>query len=338
MPARSPDQTPDAPALHAQPYEAAVPAEKYRRPDPDFEYEALTAALPKVESGDLDAGLALLAGTRDAPENRCLAAVQLGEAAVPHLDRLTELAAARPDDPEAQLWLGAARITHAWQARTGGLAENVDAVRFHAFWRRLALAGEPLYRAAELLPDDPAPWERLQRHAIGLQLGRPELDRLWDETVRRAPALYAAHQTRLQALCRKWWGSDAEVLAFAERAAADAGPGDPRAALLAEAHVEIAVHLDRDGDTSTASLAYLSGPDVHSAMARAADRWVETPSRHPAAPRAHNEFGTAFYYAGDFERARRHLKLAGVVFPGASARAMRRHLGLKPRHIRRPAR
>ncbi|MFC5183130.1 peptidase M16 family protein [Actinomadura harenae] len=334
MPARSPAQTPDAPALNAEPYEAAVPAAKYRRRDGDFEHEALAAALPKVESGDLDAGLALLAGTRDAPEDRCLAAVRLGHAAAAHVDRLAEFAEERPDDPDAQLWLGSARVNHAWNARTGEFAEEVDSVRFHAFWRRLALAGEPLYRAAELLPEDPAPWERLQWHAIGLQLGRTELDRLWDEAVRRGPALYAVHQARLQALCRKWWGSNAEVLAFAERAAAEAEPGDPRAALLAEAHVEIAVQLDRDGDTSTASLAYLGDPDVHSALARAADRWVEASRPHPYDPRAHNEFGTAFYYAGDHERARRHMRLAGVVFSGESAKAMRRHLGLKPRHIR----
>ncbi|WP_034488416.1 hypothetical protein [Actinomadura oligospora] len=75
-----------------------------------------------------------------------------------------------------------------------------------------------------------------------------------------------------------------------------------------------------------------------SLMARAADRWVETSRRRLDGPRAHNEFGTAFSYAGDFERARRHLKLAGVVFPGEAAKAMRRDLGLKPRHIRRPAR
>lgn len=338
QPARDAAQIPEPPS--AEPYEAVVPQTKPGRfakdvADHDHNLAALTSAMPRVRSGDLDAGLALLAGTRDNGEERCLAADRLGAAAVPHVDALVRMADARPDDPDVQLWLGATRIAQAWNARTGAHAEDLEAVRFHAFWRLLAQAGEPLYRAAELLPDDPAPWDRLQRHAIGLQLGRPEIDRLWDEAVRRGPDVYALHRSRLQALCRKWWGTDAEALAFAERAVADADPGDARVALIAEAHTEIAVELDRHPENGMAWLTYISEPDVHGAIADAADRWVEASRPHPRDPLAHRMFGEAFYYAGDFDRARRHLVSAGVAFPGGSAKAMRRHLGLRARRVRK---
>lgn len=274
-----------------------------RRRRPAWRDEALTAALPKVRGGDLRAGLQLLAGTRDDAEARSLCLENLAEAALGQSARLAELSADDPADPDLCLWLGATRVDEAWKARSAYRAEYVEAEQFGRFWRLLALAGPPLYRAAELLPADPVPWDKLQWHGIGMQLERDELDRIWRELTDRDPSLYSGHISRSQALCKKWWGSDAEVLDFAETAVAEAEPGDPLTAVLAVAHLEIGLEIGSWDDLN----GYLARPSVHSALAEAADRWLAADRRHPRDLEAHHFFGAVFYRAGDHDRARFHL-------------------------------
>ncbi len=138
-----------------------------------------------------------------------------------------------------------------------------------------------------------------------MQLGRDELDRIWLELTDRNPSLYAGNISRSQALCKKWWGSDAEVLDFAEAAVA-ADPGDPLTAVLAVAHLEIGGEIGTWDDLN----AYLARPRVHSALADAADRWLSAPRAHPRNLEAHHFFGAVFYRA-DHDRARRHLTEVG---------------------------
>lgn len=304
---------PDAPAGGAaRPGAVAalfgLPAKmRARRREPAWRDAALAAALPKVRGGDLHAGLELLAGTREDAETRSLYLENLTDAALGQGARLAELSADDPADPDLCLWLGATRIGEAWKARSAYRAEYVGEEQFGRFWRRLALAGPALHRAAELLPADPVPWDRLQWHGIGMQLGRDELDRVWRELTARDPFLYAGHISRAQALCKKWWGSDAELLDFAQSAAAAAEPGDPVAAVLALAHVEIGLEIGTWDDLN----GYLARPSVHASLAEAADRWLSAERPHPRNPEAHHYFGAVFYRAGDHDRARRHLAEAG---------------------------
>jgi predicted Zn-dependent peptidase len=286
-----------------------------RRRSPAWQDAALAAVLPKVRGGDLRAGLRLLAGTRDDAEVRSLCLENLTKAALGQSAQLAELAAEDPADPDLCLWLGATRIDEAWKARSAYRAEYVEAEQFGRFWRLLALAGPPLYRAAELLPADPVPWDKLQWHGIGMQLGRDELDRIWRELTDRSPSLYSGHISRAQALCKKWWGSDAEVLDFAETAVAEAEPGDPVTAVLATAHLEIGLEIGSWDDLN----GYLARPSVHGALAEAADRWLAADRRHPRDLEAHHFFGAVFYRAGDHDRARRHL--GPVARTSAPARA-----------------
>ncbi|QKW35760.1 hypothetical protein HUT06_18385 [Actinomadura sp. NAK00032] len=278
-----------------------------RRREPAWRDEALAATLPRVRGGDLRAGRELLAGTRDDAETRSLYVESLTDAALGQGARLAELAAADPADPDLCLWLGATRVGEAWKARSACRAVYVDADRFGRFWRMLALAGPPLHRAAELLPADPVPWDRLQWHGLGMQLGRDELDRVWRELIARNPFLYAGHISRSQVLCRKWWGSDAEVLDFAETATAAAEPGDPVTAVLAVAHLEIGGEIGTWDDLN----GYLARPSVHAALVEAADRWQSGERPHPRNLEAHHFFGAVFYRAGDHDRARRHFVQAG---------------------------
>jgi hypothetical protein len=145
------------------------------------------------------------------------------------------------------------------------------------------------------------PWDRLQWHALGTQRGRGELDEIWQELLRRSPDFYTGHYSRLQVLCGKWQGSDAEVLEFADTAAHAAPPGSPIAAILVAAHLELAI------SQRTAPAWYFRQPAVQTSLAELSDTWSQHPSTDPRVPEAHHLFGGAFYVSGDWLRARRHL-------------------------------
>ncbi|MDX6742727.1 hypothetical protein [Actinocorallia sp. A-T 12471] len=267
-------------------------------PDPE-----LYAVLAKVRRGQVELGLPLLAATRTDPETRLNRLGLLSDAV--HARALDGLRAARPDDPDVLLWAGNARIYDAWEIRGDRGAAHVGADKFTSFWTVLAGAAEPLLRAAALLPHDPAPWACLQMYGLGMQLDRPVLDSYWTEITRRHPALWIGHYNRVQVLARKWQGSAVEVLAFAEEAAARAVPGGPLTAMVAAAHLENAIDCD-EGSTP-----YLAQPEVHFSLARAAAKLDAAAFPHPRRAWAHQLFGGAFHRAGDLERARRHLRLAG---------------------------
>lgn len=321
MPARPADQIPE-PDHTAVPRPAPAPPAEPRVPPlirllrrlrelgPAWDDPALTAVLAQVRAGDLPAGHRLLAQCRDEPELRALRVTELAQAATGRGGDLARLCAARPGDADLSLWYGATLVKEAWKVRTSYRAEHIDGERFGAFWAALAAAGGPLHQAAELLPHDPVPWNELQWYAIGMQLGRPELDSIWTELHRRAPHHFAGQYTRVQALCKKWWGSDDEVVEFAESMALAAPPGDPTAAVLCAAHLENAADLEGDGAEG-----YMALPEVYGPLAAAADKWLAEPSRSPRGREADHLFGAVFWWAGDFDRARVHLARTGRTMP-----------------------
>ncbi|WP_119726718.1 hypothetical protein [Thermomonospora amylolytica] len=267
---------------------------------------ALAAVLRAPARERLRRGLALLAESKGLPELRALRVNRLAKALT---GRVGELAAVSSrQDPDAMLLLGATRIQYAWEIRGGAYAQDVKRQRFERFWAELQHAEAPLRRAAELLPADPVPWNELQWYAMGVQAGRDELDRLWNELLWRWPALYSGHFTRVQAISAKWYGSDEEAAAFAEELVDRAKPGDPVAAVATTAHFEIAARrTDNMLEREAALRAHFGDPSVARLITRAADLWLQSPVPHPRTPEAHHLFGAAFHFAGDEERARHHL-------------------------------
>ncbi|MGI5489641.1 hypothetical protein [Microtetraspora malaysiensis] len=306
-----------------------------------WEDPALEQALGPVRAGDLQIGLELVKAARGQNELRALRVWQLADAAKAHVDALATRAG---DDPDALLWLGAARIKHAWEIRGASYAKYVGGERFQRFWSVLSTAAEPLHRAAHLLPEDPVPWEQLQWHGIGMQVGRPELDRIWKELSVRDPRLFAGHYTRAQVLCEKWYGSHEELLAFARDTVASADPGDPLTAILALAHFEVAWRMMDDNDSAFLSKAaiegYFSRRETVAELVRAADQWQTQAQPHLRAFEAHHLFGAAFYYSGHHARAQRLLSGArnripenlpwsvASLTPGRCYARVRRQLGV----------
>ncbi|WP_119730221.1 hypothetical protein [Thermomonospora amylolytica] len=267
---------------------------------------ALADALRAPDQDRLRRGLALLAESRTNPELRALRVRKISRSVMDRLDELT--VAADDENPDVLLLLGTTRIQYAWEIRGGAYARYVGEERFRRFWAELRQAEAPLRRAAELLPDDPVPWDELQWFGIGMQVGRRELDRIWNELLSRWPSLYAGHFSRVQAISDKWYGSDEEAAEFAEALVAQAKPGDPVVANAAAAHFEIAVRkMDKANIPEAALRNHFVQQPVYALLAQAADLWLQDPIPHPMTLDAHHLFGAAFYIAGDLDRARRHL-------------------------------
>lgn len=144
----------------------------------------------------------------------------------------------RPNSPSAWLMDGAQAVNGAWEARGDGHAETVKEEAIAVFFARLEEADASLQRAASLDPGDATPWSWLIRTAIGLQLDKDEIGRRFNESIRRAPQHRQAHTARMQSLCQKWYGSNAEMWDFVRTSTAGIEPGSPLHVLTAEAHIE----------------------------------------------------------------------------------------------------
>jgi hypothetical protein len=282
--------------------------------------------------------LRLLAEARTDFERRALRAETLAAAAASHVEALA--AQTDYDNPDACLLLGAARISNAWKIRGGSYARYVGSDRFQRFWAELELAREPLQRAAVLFPEDPVPWNHLQWYGLGIQVGRQELDRMWAELQQRDPTLFAGHQTRIQVIAGKWKGSPREVADFAAEIIAQGVTGNPLVALAATAHFEnVFTGSDEAGTDEQARQAFCV-PEVAEQIHQADKLWADHPRPHPYDPEAHHLLGAAFYYIGDYARARDHLAhtdrriprihpwMATSVFPGLTYLRVRKKVAL----------
>jgi hypothetical protein len=219
---------------------------------------------------------------------------------------------------------GRGRAGSAWRvAWTGRAGRGVDTqVR-----RQQALVAEArsaLRRAAALDRDDPVPWSELAGVVFAAPRHVTEAADAFRRAAILAPDLYLAHARHLLGLTRRWHGSPALVMAFAQVRAAGRPDGHPLLALVALAHIEGYVDgLLRGGVLGRCWRAwrYFADPEVRRETDAAADRLLAGAGdygSHPWAGAAHQAFAALYQRAGVPGRARAHLELGGdraVVWP-----------------------
>nr|WP_042190721.1 hypothetical protein [Kibdelosporangium sp. MJ126-NF4]CEL19537.1 hypothetical protein [Kibdelosporangium sp. MJ126-NF4]CTQ94663.1 hypothetical protein [Kibdelosporangium sp. MJ126-NF4] len=276
-----------------------------------YEDDLLDAAEAELREGKLNAAVTVLVDSRDDPESRCLRLDELGHHLVGSADEIAELAA-QHRDPELMLLAGDAYIGEAWAIRGSGWGSSVGEDRAKMFLGTLEKARGPLETAAELVPDDPAPWAQLLTMAMGLGLDRAEQDAIWAETVKRGPTLYPAHWTRLQVLAAKWYGSHEEMAQFAIDTANNAPVGDPVTAMVVVAHFELfiqaAAQAERESrNPNLLAMAERAFKKRQQDIEAASNRWLQDERPHPRTFEAHNYFAAASGLAGDKDRAFLHL-------------------------------
>ncbi|MBV6702660.1 DUF4034 domain-containing protein [Kitasatospora aureofaciens] len=124
--------------------------------------------------------------------------------------------------------LEANRMVHAaWAIRGSKYAHEVPEEDMNTFRAMLPAAIEAAKRASLLDPANPAPWVVMVTTARGAQYEPEQFEELWRGLVERAPFHYEAHWQGMQYWCAKWFGSDQQMMDFAERAMDAAPAGSP---------------------------------------------------------------------------------------------------------------
>ncbi|MEU8658005.1 DUF4034 domain-containing protein [Actinoplanes philippinensis] len=155
------------------------------------------------------------------------------------------------DEPGSTLPLliqGCRGVAWAWEARGSAYAEDTSKEQFAGFFERLAFAEKCLKEVVERDPADTTAWTWLTLSARGSQVGRDEAAARFNAVVKYAPEHLIAHEQRLQYLCDKWFGSHAEMFAFAREALARSTPGGLLPTLMADAHLEYWLRLPSGED------------------------------------------------------------------------------------------
>ncbi|MFD7640837.1 hypothetical protein ACFV4P_09290 [Kitasatospora sp. NPDC059795] len=207
-----------------------------------------------------------------------------------------------PEDDLALLVAGARQLVWGWEARSNAQAKYVGADQWKVFGERLERAEEQLFEVAERQPDWLGPWYFLQITGRGVSVPKEAAARRFEAAVRRHPHHAASHRQRLQQLCAKWGGSHEEMHAFARASMLAAPEGSPLGELVAYAHIEHWLALDRGEDSR-----YMCSPAVARSLHEAAERSIW----HPDAVRgrtwagAHNTFAMAFSLCGERQAAHR---------------------------------
>jgi hypothetical protein len=183
----------------------------------------LAPALVAAGRGEYGPAAKVLAHTREAAEweNRDRYVLRLAAFAASRTEWFDAWQYASPHDPDLLLVKAELAVGRAF-----GSPARAELLREVA---PLILA------AAEADPGDPVPWRVALDHARGTNAPHTAFEDVWAQAVRRSPHHYGCHVAALQYLSAAWYGSHAECLDFAERAAQDALPGSLLQALPARA-------------------------------------------------------------------------------------------------------
>ncbi|WP_380284402.1 hypothetical protein [Kitasatospora purpeofusca] len=146
---------------------------------------------------------------------------------------------AEPGNCDAATLEAKLMVHRAWEVRGSGYRNEVGDDAIEAFRELLPAAVEAARRAALLDPANPGPWVVIVTAARGAQFTPEQFQEAWDELMKRAWYHYDGHWQAMQYWCEKWFGSNKQMLAFAERAMDAAPPGSPLGGIYLHALAEL---------------------------------------------------------------------------------------------------
>ncbi|MGN9909907.1 hypothetical protein ACTMTJ_20375 [Phytohabitans sp. LJ34] len=199
-------------------------------------------------------------------------------------------------------------VEDGWAIRTGGWARHVSAEQWKGFHEHLHRAEQILIEVTARHPGYASGWVERLHTARGLSLGQAEARRRYDAVMKVAPRLHQAQAAMVQQLCPKWSGSYEAMHRFAVDCTKASPPGSVNGAVVADAHIEHWLLLDRD-DGEQAAATYLRRPEVQQELLWAAGHSVLNPACRPAVGwvEAHSSFAMAFSLAENYPAAAAHF-------------------------------
>ncbi len=174
----------------------------------------------------------------NAPNSEIFADRLVGAADVSGLETWIDQVIRDEPDSTLPLLVKGARFTYwAWEARGGGLANTVSENVWPVWFDRLRRAEDALDEVVDREPGNAEAWHWLIVLARARQVPVEERWRRYHALVAADPTNYYGHTQMLDALMKKWSGSDDAMFEFA-RTIAKANPGTHLPVLLAMAHLE----------------------------------------------------------------------------------------------------
>jgi hypothetical protein len=216
------------------------------------------------------------------------------------------------DEPGSALarMVKARHLVHqAWHARSSEQIKDVSFARFDRFQALLEQSWRVSGEALELDPEEASIYALMIDCGKGLQVGLDTITDLYEDAQSRRPWQQMAHHSMLQALAKKWSGSDEQMFDFARSRSAAAPEGSLVHGLIPVAHVEVWLYV---GDR------YWSNSRVRDEVLQAAERSIDSPqsSANPWLARVRSDFAFVLWQVGEHERARREFEQLGPVVGG----------------------
>ena len=220
-----------------------------------------------------------------------------------------EVFAREPTSALAGTLLAWRLIDDGWSIRSGSWARNVSGEQWKGFHEHLHRAEQLLIEVTARHPGYTSAWIERLHTARGLSLGQAEARRRYEAVIKVAPRFHPAQSIMIQQLCPKWSGSFEAMHGFAVECTKASPPGSVNGALVAEAHIEHWLLVDRD-DGGRAAVAYLKRSDVQQELLWAAGHSVLNPACRPVVGwvGAHCSFAMAFSLAENYPAAAAHFQ------------------------------
>ncbi|MFB7615522.1 hypothetical protein [Kitasatospora sp. NPDC056181] len=194
-------------------------------------------------------------------------------------------------------------VRRAWAIRGSGFAHEVPPENMARFRELLPAAIEAARRAALLSSEDPGPWVVMVTAARGAQYTPEQFAPLWAGLAERAPHHYEGHWQGMQYWCAKWYGSDREMLAFAERAMDAAPAGSPLPGIYLHAVHELAKR--------NAAGKLLASAQAKRRLRAVAAALATVPPDDPHLPALRHLLASFFYTSGLYAPALEQFRLLG---------------------------
>lgn len=217
------------------------------------------------------------------------------------LQYFTDWVKQHPSSHFANAVIGKFYVFYAWKARGPGTAGTITHKGGLLFEERLQLAKTYLEKAYSLEPNDPFVSSSLINVALGLGLGREEMERQFQRALQADPDAYDAYVSKLAYLQPQWYGSKQEMFTFTRDAVQKSSSISRIPLLLATAHWNMQNLSNNPG-------AYFRDPEVWKEVKWAYDTLH---SRFPDAQEYHNKFALAAYLAGDYSTAKQEFEKIG---------------------------
>ena len=252
--------------------------------------------------------------TRDWDERNWYVATLSSRFSADRPEWLEQWKAAKPMSSLPLLFSGTHLKDWAWHARGPKRARYVAQDAWPVFRARLADADRELARAAERDEHDPTPYAQSIWTALRLSLGLDERMSRFAQVASRHRWHMGAHHAMIQALARKWRGSNEAMFEFARSESAQASGGHSVHRIIALAHIEGYIDLPVTAeDGSKPRQGYFQRPEVRAEVYQAAEQSVRSPAYVPwrQTPADRNTFAFCFHLMHDYHAQLQQMNLIG---------------------------